>query len=484
MRLPSRRVEPHVPGEPKLKLDPAFWKRFAREDWDKRPRVLEQPFASGFPTEAELFEGLLQVSHGLRHGDPSCERSLRILMEHGGQGVPARSRFFASMVAQPYQLLPTEKDDSLDGWLGRVGEQLPGVRFGVVLNGCQRHVWNHWLQLKAVIDGLAGVVGMPLVGADSATFIGNYQYTPFGIHKDDLHVFNFVVRGRKTFCLWPLEDFAERPEVIKGPDLRDHRNANLAFSTPEEEDAVIARAQRLVGHPGDIMYWPASWWHVATPSEGFTINVSLGVHFRPPFAIPGLRPAPLPARLSARELPGARGTAWKLPAAIRQALPARPSEKALREAQQAAVEGWLRLLTGAGFVDGPPLSTGAPALDGTEWVRIHPERPLVTTSPGGDRLTLACNGRARTLPLPAPARRRLERLVASLEGGVPRAVSALEATFFKGLPPGRFKRADLRALLEELVSWRALSRVPAPEGAVARTAEGGPRRAAQKPIRP
>src|SRR5438067_1227369 len=101
-----------LPGEPELKLAPDFWKRFAKDVWNKRPEVIKQPFASGFPSESEIFEGLLKVGALLRKGDRSVERSIRFCLEHGNEEVARRSRFFSSMVIYPIPLLPTEKDGS------------------------------------------------------------------------------------------------------------------------------------------------------------------------------------------------------------------------------------------------------------------------------------------------------------------------------------------------------------------------------------
>ncbi len=434
-----------VHPEPDLRLPRSYWKAFARDAWNQKPTLLRNPFSGGFPTTDELYEGLLAAAHAYRHGDPAEEQSFRVTLEHPTDPRREYAGALSSIVALPHPYLPTEKDGSLQNYVARLEESFAGFRFGVIFNASLRHSWNHWLQMKSFVEGLVPVLGMPLSGADSAVFIGNYRYTPFGIHKDEYHVFNFVVQGEKRMCLWPLEEFADRPEIPKLPNLTD-LDAN-AVMTVDEQDAALERAEVLVGQPGDIQYWPPSYWHIAAPSEGVNVSISLGIAFRPPNIIPGIQEDASPGRLSARELPDHRsGASWSVPQKIRAS---RPST--------AVLEGWLKLITGGGFNRAPALFDH-PAFGRDEPIHAVPRRPIVLAAVGSGAVVVACNGHACSMTVTPRLRRTLRKLVAHLNAGDPVTVRELESGFAG--PETGLKKRNLHVLLENLGRWRALVRNP------------------------
>lgn len=445
---------PAAPGEPSLLLPRSFWKDFARKHWDREPTVLKRPFAAHFPSTGEIFEALVETGERIRRGD--FAQPLRFYLEHedGPGGLPYYSTLFNLT-----QHLPRREDGNMEGYQARLDSLLGGKRFGIVLNRAQCFHWNHWLQMTSFLSGFHEALGVPLGASDSCVFVGNYHYTPFGVHKDDLHVFYFVIEGEKTMSLWPFDALASRPEVPQGDPQLIHKTGLIYLRDKEDERQVMSQALTLKGSPGDVMYWPASYWHRAEPTKGLMIAASLGVSFRPPPFANMAPPHEWPERLRHTELPG--GKRWQVPTPVRNAIRRRSRRENLLAAERESTSEWIRFLTG-GAMEGTPPEAKAEPLTPKDWLRATPERPIVGVPLSQGRLLVSANGRSTTLT-PSPAvRRRVDALLKALNGGKPQQVEALEEAFFSRLTARGFNKRALRSLLEDLVRWRAVQRCEPP----------------------
>lgn len=441
-----------APDEPSLALPRDFWKRFAREHWDKGPVLFPGLFPAHFPTPHEIFEALVDVGDRYRQGEVMLP--LRFYVEGTASDGEAPEVFNLFSVAR---YLPTKEDGTLDAYVERLDKQLGGRRFGIVLANTQSHHWSHWLQMRSFLAGFHEALGVPLGGADSALFLGNYQHTPFGVHKDDLHVFYFVIQGRRRMAYWPLEMLASRPEVARnaGPDLKD-RPCGVLLRDAEDSRQVMAQATFLEGGAGDFLYWPSSYWHRSEPTPGLTIAASLGVNFRAPMFLDMAPAHEWPGKLKHSELP--RSGKWKVPPAVRTALRARGQRNSLKAAERELTEGWVRFLTNGALDGPPPEARELPPLTEGDWVRASPERPIITAALSDGHVVVAANGRSTSLRVPAGVRARIERLAAELNAGKPRQVGELEERFFHRLAPRAFKRSAFTELLGDLARWRAVQR--------------------------
>ncbi|OJT20776.1 hypothetical protein BO221_28070 [Archangium sp. Cb G35] len=449
--LPTQAPAPH--GEPSLALPRSFWKDFSQRHWNREPGVFKRPFTQHFFTGQEIYEALLEAAGRVRRGEYTTPLRFFIEHENGPGGLP-----HYGMELFPSPFLPTREDGDLPSYLARLDTLLEGKRFGLVLNRAQGFHWRHWLQATSFLSGLYASAGVPLGSNDSSIFLGNYRYTPFGIHKDNSHVFNFVVEGRKTYSLWPYEALSGREEVPKGVSLVD-KPCSILLRDKQEEAELLSRASFIEASAGDVTYWPVSHWHRAEPTEGMSLSISLGVSFGPPHFTADAAPHEWPGQLRHNELPGKRS--WQVPASIRSALRQRGQRKALLSAERESTADWVRLIT-CGALNGAPPEAQEPPLAPEEWIRAHPERPIVCVPLPGKQLLVSAIGRSSTLPGSPLLRRRLERLVSSLNLGKPLSVSALEHAFFSRLPSRSFSRASFRSLLDDLVRWRAVQRCPAP----------------------
>ncbi|MBJ6764366.1 hypothetical protein JGU66_26645 [Myxococcaceae bacterium JPH2] len=443
-----------------LALPRSFWKEFDKNYFGKKPTVIKQPFARGFPTSDEVFDALVAgAQHLLREQSLAIMKAFRFYLEHedGPDGVAYHSMLFPLTRRH----LPLPEDENFEAYYHRLDKWLGGKRFGIVLNSGQSYNWRHWLQLRSFLQGMYEGLGMPLFGADPAILFGNYRFTPFGIHKDDLAVFNFIVHGKKIISLWPFETLGSRPEMPKDPEL-PLRTASVHLLDKADEDAMLAKASFIEGDPGDILTWPVTYWHRAEPTEGLSICISLGVAYRPPDFF-GVGPQPQwPGILTPKELPSRDG--WQLPDSVR--VPLRHASKAntVVASERALTEHWVRYATN-GAMSGPPPEDTNTVLSAQDWIQggggYH--SLVAVPLPDGDVLVSA-NGRSTGLSVSPAVRRRIEWLVSTLNGPKAQHVEALESQFFSRLPARGFTRKAFLGLLNDMVRWRAVRKVAPKKG--------------------
>ena len=151
---------------------------------------------------------------------------------------------------------PPLADEAIADWAKRLfGDR----RFGIVLNDGEMYSAEMNRRLAVLIRPLLDIMGMPLTGVTTAYFVGNYGYTPFGIHQDLVgeNVFHFHLGpGPKTMYTWTDELYKEISGVSNNPP------------TPE----LLAQAEKFEFGAGDLYYMPWNRYHV-----GHTEELSIGV---------------------------------------------------------------------------------------------------------------------------------------------------------------------------------------------------------------
>ena len=252
------------------------------------------------------------------------------------------------------------------------------------------------------------------------------------------------MEGRRRLHLWP-DDYFRHPD-------REHARGTAGYA-PYLADAIT-----LEGEPGDLLYWPSSYWHVGECAGGLSTGLAVGLE-------------PFSPRLDAWE---------RISARVREAIgeadreePARDDAHSLGEVA-AAVEGITRAAladghllqeltaevlnhgTGGGFpCVPPPLPTRALA-DG-DCVRGCPDNPVLWRALEGHRLVCSANGHAFSVP----ASPRTVELLTRLNAGAPLRVGEITreyaGTHRVGEVEFRATPEAVRSLLETLVSLRALA---------------------------
>lgn len=151
-----------------------------------------------------------------------------------------------------------------EGFEAYVSRATGGRKFGIVVNGAEQ--WSDTLAR------LAARVFAPVVEAQGAArstvevtlFIGNYGFTPFGIHIDDPYtsVVHFHAGPTtKEMTLFGVEEF--------------HR-LNGERKNCFQPQTLIPHGRTYAIDPGDVFLLPPHYYHIGS-TEGFSIGVAFAL---------------------------------------------------------------------------------------------------------------------------------------------------------------------------------------------------------------
>lgn len=232
---------------PSFSLDKSFWRAFTKTYWSRKPTVIRAPFQRPIATPGDVFRGLVAVPQRL--GEPRDD------LEFSIEG--------RRIVLDLKRWLPRPKDVSLAGYHERLKRDGATGQLTVLVNEFQNELgWTFYNRLRQFLQGLYEIAGVP-ARAEVDLFLGNYRRTPLGVHRDLADVFCFVVDGRKKFRLWPKESFqSSSPRYGPGPYTKYMKGSVC-----------------LAGDPGDILYWPSSYWHVAESDGQLVSSLTLGLYY-------------------------------------------------------------------------------------------------------------------------------------------------------------------------------------------------------------
>ncbi|RKG91000.1 hypothetical protein D7W82_02150 [Corallococcus sp. CA049B] len=243
----------------KTALTAAFWDDFARDYWKKRSVVFKGVVPKDLLTGLDVLETFGgYVTHS---------------MGQGAGAAPSRQRGgHVRLFVEGRQIGPTEqlkfmpRGDGLSGYIQELNATFDGARVGIILNDVELYNARLGVLLRELLAPLISRVGIPARNVESTIFAGDYDVTPFGIHKDDsADVLTLVIEGRKRMLVWPEAYFDEHPER-----LQQLQAGNAAIPLFEKD------ATELIAEPGDVMYWPGSAYHVATGTGGVVATCAIG----------------------------------------------------------------------------------------------------------------------------------------------------------------------------------------------------------------
>ncbi|MFI7537900.1 hypothetical protein [Streptosporangium sp. NPDC049376] len=167
--------------------------------------------------------------------------------------------------------LPGPGESEFGPYARRVSQSL-NVGWSVVANSAQSHSAGLYRFARDVFVRLRGTErGLPAGVSDCFIVAGSYASGPTRIHKDTADVFLYVAEGVKTMLLWPFETL-----VGHAPDGCDPEHEYVALGIGPE--AVGTPPLRLTGVPGDVLYWPASYWHCGESDGRPSLSLHLATH--------------------------------------------------------------------------------------------------------------------------------------------------------------------------------------------------------------
>jgi len=146
----------------------------------------------------------------------------------------------------------------------RLAKAAGSEKYCVTLNGLS--AWDPWFALETqrlMLDPLFEELGGgPAAGVDFYTFLGNYGFTPFGVHDDlDHSLLWHLGPHSKIAYVWPRAAYVE----LTGGEL----------STLDYE-SLISHARRYELRPGDLLFIPKGDFHVLqTASFSCTLGLTI-----------------------------------------------------------------------------------------------------------------------------------------------------------------------------------------------------------------
>lgn len=246
------------------KLDPNFIPLFAREYWRRKPGVFRNVLPDLMSDEDIL--GSIRKAARMVTDPRNSAKKVSFYPFAGGREVRG---------LEALKFIPSEH--SVEAYCANLSARLGGDSFGLVVNGFDEVCPEVWEPLKDVVDDLATRVGVPPNQVDCFLMAGNYRSTTFGIHLDSsIGVMSLALRGQKRMLAWPRHYFEER-------EVRKSRMSAVATATVlvlEDIEQFVADADDLEYGPGDLAYWPESYWHVGHQRQEQQLWITLSLGFR------------------------------------------------------------------------------------------------------------------------------------------------------------------------------------------------------------
>ena len=170
------------------------------------------------------------------------------------EGVEQREEFNKTLC----ETLPHLKNKNITEYCEKVFNQ----KFGIIINGGERHSEYIANNIYNAISPLMEIYGLPVTGIECTIFIGNYGWTPLGIHQDHRgeNVIHFHLGpGKKTMYIWDEKEY----EILCDGSVIDN-NQNIKPLLKESHEFPFEK--------GDIYYMPWNKYHV-----GYSEELSVGI---------------------------------------------------------------------------------------------------------------------------------------------------------------------------------------------------------------
>jgi 50S ribosomal protein L16 3-hydroxylase len=422
-------------AESEFALSSEFWQDFIENYWEKKPAIIKQPFARCLASSDEIFGALVKASDSFRAGDRSA--NMRFHTDH------------ALLMSDVGKHIPSGQDRSVRSYARRVVQRMGCDKFDLMVNHLQVHNADLWLRLRAFFRPMYESVGFLPNNTEVVLFLRNYKATARGLHKDSASVFLFVIEGRKRMVAWPNEYFRDRREVWETLDY----------------DRFLGDATVLEGEPGDILYWPASYWHVGESDDELSLSLSVGLHLKYKPVEEVLEQVTRSIESRFRTASGMdkypfdpnnpQQSAETLPVMMQEVTGALKELESSRELEHALKLAWLKRVTGYSFPK-VPLPLPHRRLADDDVIRGERDYPVIWSDWTEGRVAVSANGH----PFVATSKEDVVRLITRLNGGQAHSVGELiNRCAASGAPPDV---EFLRGVLEKLYTLRAAIIVSGP----------------------
>lgn len=203
----------------------------------------------------------------------------------------------------------TASKDDLDAVLNEIATQ-PADTIYVGSTDLELFFPGLWAENDPGLDGVVDSGSAPVVGS---LWMGNRTVT--SAHYDLSNNCALCAAGRRRFTLFPPDQIGNLYPGPLEPTPGGQVISMVDFADPDFERfprfaQALAHAQSVVLEPGDILVYPAMWWHQVEGLEDF--NILLNWWWNP---VPDFVDTPqitlMHAMLSIRQRPAHERAAWK-----------------------------------------------------------------------------------------------------------------------------------------------------------------------------
>lgn len=428
------------------------WAGFVERCWDKTPALFKDPFGGPLVRLQDIFWMLVDQGDAVRRG-ASANVVLFDRDRRGLTGGGPMNRYMKDLAER----LPAADDGSMEGYVARLAREERHREFGIYFDNA--HAYERaYKGARAILRELYRFVPLRSSPLNIDVFLGNYRSTSFGVHRDPLDNIMIMVEGSKTMRLWSDETWKGK---LGNPSHDGHTTHDYARFLPD--------ALTFTLEPGDMLYWPHTWWHVGENDGGFSASMNIDFKVRPPAgAIDSCVEGALQSALTQARRKGG-GAEPPADAAFDPTDPQRAAEEipdALIESLQAALSAfggadhqtflhsrWLMKLSSFGFASGPMRRAPRELAPGDR-LASDARFPILRAEAGG-RLLLSHSGHLKIARPTGPNR----ALIEALNGGGEWAVGEILdrcAGAEDGTPERLRARDEMQSLLSELFQIHAL----------------------------
>jgi len=237
-----------------FRLPSSFWKAFVERHWEKAPTVIDRSIVHSNVVSCEdIHDALRNGWNGVAIGK----------LEH-----PPHLYVGGHLRQLAADILP-EVGESIDQYMGRLARHFGTAELCIRMARLHGALPAMFFRAREFLLELLRLVGYPGGGVDTFAFYGTYLNSPARLHKDDASTFVFVGAGSKTYLTWPFEALAHL-----APGIGRYGNHILRHVNYRD---YLDLATEIRGYAGDIIYLPASGWHIAIGdgAPSYTANIAM-----------------------------------------------------------------------------------------------------------------------------------------------------------------------------------------------------------------
>jgi hypothetical protein len=170
-----------------------------------------------------------------------------------------------------YRWLASPDDIEAAQYVERVVKESGCSEFCVMMFNLQKYSKEIYRWGTDLSDSFREVRGEPKGEVDIDAILGNYRVTPRGIHRDASDTLMFVIEGEKNMLFWDSSVFEGHP----------HSRGNAGMETLIGVDAFSHAASSIAinASAGDVIWWPAEFWHVGCNQNVSRSALALNIGF-------------------------------------------------------------------------------------------------------------------------------------------------------------------------------------------------------------